>query len=135
MKNLNRISKFWYRPWAGLLLIRVAAGLMFINHGWMKFSNMTATVAFMGSLGIPAWLAYLVPAVELLGGIMLVAGILTRAAAVGTGLVALFAFILVTLPKRGLSGSELELLLTAVSFGIVLSGSGRARLLHVFEHD
>jgi putative oxidoreductase len=135
MKQLNRLSRFWYRPWAGLLLIRVALGLIFISHGWMKFNNVAGSVRFLGSVGVPEWLAYLVMLVEVVGGVMLIAGLFTRAAAVATGVVALFAFCLVKFPAGGLSGSELELLLAAGSFGIALAGSGRARLLHVFEHD
>jgi uncharacterized membrane protein YphA (DoxX/SURF4 family) len=132
---LNTVSRFCYRPWLGLLLIRVSVGLIFIHHGFMKFENMTGTVGFMATLGVPAWLAYLVMLVELVGGVMLVAGVFTRAAAVATAIVAFFAFVLVSGPKGGFAGSEFELLLAAVSLGIAFVGSGRARLMHVFEHD
>jgi uncharacterized membrane protein YphA (DoxX/SURF4 family) len=135
MQHLNRFSRFCYRPWLGLLLIRVAVGLIFIHHGWTKFENVPGTIHFMGLLGVPAWLAYLVMTVELVGGAMLVAGVLTRAAAVATGIVALVAFSIAVFPMRGFFGGELELLLAFVSFGLALAGSGRARLLHVFEHD
>jgi len=135
IKTLNRVSRFWYRPWAGLLLIRVGVGLIFINHGWMKLNNVAATVTFMGGLGIPEWLAYVVMIVELVAGAMLVAGILTRAAAVATAIIALFAFLLVGFPSGGLTGSELELMLLAGSLAVILAGSGKARLLHLFEHD
>jgi uncharacterized membrane protein YphA (DoxX/SURF4 family) len=135
MHQLNRFSRFCYRPWLGLLLIRIAVGLIFIHHGLMKFQNVQGTLGFMGHLGVPAWLAYAVMTVELVGGAMLVAGILTRAAAVATGIVAFVAFAIAVEPTRGIAGGELELLLSAVSFGIALVGSGRARLLHVFEHD
>ena len=135
IKSLNRISKFWYRPWAGLLLIRVVTGLIFINHGWMKLGNVDGTVAFMGGLGVPEFVVYLVILVEIVGGAMLIAGVLTRAAAVATGIVAIFAFCLVTFPAAGIKGSELERLLAAASLGIALVGSGRARIVHLFEHD
>lgn len=135
MQQIHKFSRFCYRPWLGLLLIRIAVGLIFIHHGLMKFQNVEGTLGFMGHLGVPVWLAYLVMIVELVGGAMLVAGVLTRAAAVATGIVALFAFVLVINPMKGVAGGELELLLSAVSFGLALVGSGKARLLHVFEHD
>jgi uncharacterized membrane protein YphA (DoxX/SURF4 family) len=135
MHQINKFSRFCYRPWLGLLLIRVGLGLIFIHHGFMKFQNIEGTLRFMSMLGVPHWLAWAAMTVELVGGAMLVAGVFTRAAAVATGIVALVAFFIAVEPTRGVAGGELELLLAAVSFGIALAGSGRARLLHVFEHD
>jgi putative oxidoreductase len=135
MHQLNRFSRFCYRPWLGLLLIRVAVGLIFVHHGLMKFDNISGTVGFMSHLGIPAPLAYLAMTIELLGGLMLIAGVFTRAAAVATGIVGLVAAFIAVVPMRGIAGAELELLLSAASFGLALVGSGRARLLHIFEHD
>ena len=43
----------------GMLLLRLATGIIFIAHGWAKFSDMTGTVAFFGHLGMPSILAYL----------------------------------------------------------------------------
>jgi uncharacterized membrane protein YphA (DoxX/SURF4 family) len=135
MDSLIVVSRFWYRPSLGTLLIRVATGLIFFHHGWMKLQNVAGAVGFLGVLGVPAWLAYLVIAVEVVGGIMLVFGVATRAAAVATGIVALVAFLIAVVPQRGIAGGELELLLSAVSFGIALSGAGGYRLVHIFEHD
>ena len=66
---------------------------------------------------------------------MLIFGVVTRAAAVATGLVALFAALLAVMPKGGFFGAEFELLLAAVSFGLALNGSGKYRMMHLFEHD
>ncbi len=135
MNQLIRFSRFCYRPSLGLLLIRVAVGAIFMHHGFMKYQNIAGTVGFMGTLGIPAPLTYIAIFTELVGGAMIILGVFTRVAAVGTGIVALVAFQLAVAPKRGFAGGEFELLLAAVSFGLALIGSGRCRLANIFEHD
>jgi steroid delta-isomerase-like uncharacterized protein len=69
-------------PYATLLL-RLTLGVVFIAHALVKVLVLTmpGTVAFFVQHGFPGWTAYVVCAVELLGGIALVAGIYTRAIA------------------------------------------------------
>lgn len=135
MEKLLKLSRQWYRPELGLLLIRVVTGMIFINHGWMKFQDILGIVDFFDTLGLPALLVYVVAIVELVGGLMLVFGVVTRAAAVALGIVALFAALLAVIPRKGFSAAEFELLLAAVSFGLALIGSGKHRMMHLFEHD
>lgn len=61
-------------------LLRVTMGAMFIAHAWMKIALFTpaGTVAFFESLGFPGFLAYVVIAAELLGGIALILGLWSR---------------------------------------------------------
>lgn len=65
------------------LVLRVALGTMFIAHALLKYFVFTlpGTAQFFGSLGLPGALGYVVFAVELVGGILLVAGVRTRAVA------------------------------------------------------
>jgi putative oxidoreductase len=70
-------------PYAALLL-RVSLGVMFIAHSlWLKLFVFTlpGTAQFFGSIGLPPALAYVVFALEALGGVALVLGIATRAVA------------------------------------------------------
>jgi putative oxidoreductase len=62
------------------LVMRVGLGTMFVAHALLKIFVFTipGTVQFFQSLGLPAALAYLTIAAELIGGLMLVAGIKTR---------------------------------------------------------
>lgn len=62
------------------LVMRLGLGVMFIAHALLKVFVFTlpGTVQFFQSLGLPAALAYLTIAAELIGGLMLVAGIKTR---------------------------------------------------------
>ena len=67
----------------GTALLRISLGLLFIAHGAIKLFVFTpaGTVGYFGSLGLPAILAYVTIAAELLGGLALVLGIYTRAVA------------------------------------------------------
>ncbi len=62
------------------LLLRVAMGVLFVLHAWMKIAIFThaGTAGYFESIGLPAVLAYVTIAVELLGGLALIAGIATR---------------------------------------------------------
>lgn len=61
-------------------LLRVSMGALFVAHASLKIFVFTpaGTVAYFASLGLPAPLAYLVMAAELLGGIALLVGFQTR---------------------------------------------------------
>lgn len=68
----------------GALLLRVSLGVMFLVHSlYLKLVVFTlpGTVKFFESLGLPAFATHLTIAVEAIGGLMLVAGFRTRAAA------------------------------------------------------
>lgn len=67
----------------GALLLRLALGIMFIAHALLKYLVFTlpGTAAFFDSLGLPGFLAYLVFAAELVGGVLLVLGVYARAVA------------------------------------------------------
>ena len=65
------------------LLLRLALGTMFIAHALLKYFVFTlpGTAQFFGSLGLPGMLAYVVFAAELVGGLLLILGVRTRAVA------------------------------------------------------
>ena len=61
-------------------LLRVSMGVLFFAHAWLKIVIFTpaGTAAYFGSLGLPPALAYVVIAMELLGGIALILGLWSR---------------------------------------------------------
>jgi putative oxidoreductase len=66
--------------WAATLL-RVSLGVMFLAHSVvLKYFTFTlaGTAQFFQSIGLPAFLAYVVFAVEAVGGVLLLLGIKTR---------------------------------------------------------
>jgi putative oxidoreductase len=70
----------------GDTLLRVALGLMFIAHSVvLKYFTFTlaGTAQYFSSIGLPAPLAYVVFALEAIGGVLLVLNIATRWVALG----------------------------------------------------
>ncbi|HKB57350.1 MAG TPA: DoxX family protein [Lacunisphaera sp.] len=65
---------------AAALLLRLALGVMFLAHAWLKIKVFTpaGTAQYFKSLGLPGELAYLTIAAEVGGGILLILGIETR---------------------------------------------------------
>ena len=71
---------------AGATLLRVALGVMFIAHSVvLKYLTFTlaGTAQYFVSIGLPGFLAYVVFALEAVGGVLLVLGIRTRWVALG----------------------------------------------------
>lgn len=66
-------------PYAALIL-RASMGILFIAHGLTKLLVFTpaGTAGYFVSLGLPAWLAYLVILLEVVGGLMLIVGLRVR---------------------------------------------------------
>ena len=66
-------------PYAALVL-RLSLGLMFVAHALLKLFVFTlpGTAKFFQSMGLPGPLAYAVFAAELIGGVLLIAGVGTR---------------------------------------------------------
>ncbi|WP_067462347.1 DoxX family protein [Actinomadura macra] len=119
-------------PDAGLLIGRLALGVVFIAHGWQKLNDVghAGVTAMFDGLGIPmpGVAATFSTWVELIGGIALIAGVLLPVA--GLLLVADMAgaFWYVHMDK-GLfvdkGGYELVLALGALALLLALAGGGR----------
>jgi putative oxidoreductase len=69
-------------PYASLVL-RISMGLLFLAHAGLKLFVFTpaGTAQFFGSLGLPPALAYVVIALEAVGGLALILGFYARIAA------------------------------------------------------
>jgi uncharacterized membrane protein YphA (DoxX/SURF4 family) len=108
----------------GLLILRLSLATIFIHQGWVHLANIHGTIAFFGKLGLPAFVAYLVGIVELVGGILALFGIWTRLAALG--FVAIMIGVFYSTPSHGgfLSGHDYEFALAGASLALSLLGSG-----------
>lgn len=119
----------------GVMALRVVVGITFVLHGWQKLAQigLPATAAFFDSLGVPAPLlsAAMVTAVELVGGVALILGFLSRWVAIPLALDMLAALLLFHLPKGFFAvagGFELVLLLLVALVTLALTGSGALAL-------
>lgn len=90
----SRIVAGWF-SWAGPLAVRITVGVVFMGTGWTKLHNLPAITRNFTALGIPApeILTPFVSGVEFAGGILLLAGLLTRFAAVPLMVVMVVAII------------------------------------------
>jgi putative oxidoreductase len=117
-----------------LILLRLAAGVVFFLHGVPKWLGLEGTTQFFASLGIPAagimapWVAF----VECAGGLALIAGAFTRYAGVLLAIDMAVAMLTFKFPKVGFIGplnqpgvgAELDLLLFAGSIVLAALGPG-----------
>ena len=67
------------------LVLRLSLGTMFIAHALLKYFVFTlpGTAQFFASLGLPGVLGYATFAAELVGGVLLIAGVQTRSRLAG----------------------------------------------------
>lgn len=138
MQALNTIMRRLHNPDLGLLLIRVALGVVFLYHGWTKVADMEPVIGFFGTLGFAPWLAYLVAWVETIGGVALIFGVFTRYAAIVLAVVALVALVKVHLPNGfsvSAGGYEFILVLLLGSIALVTMGEGKYSLGRLFKRS
>jgi putative oxidoreductase len=134
----------------GALILRLAAGAIFIPHGWPKVLGDGGATEFATDMAagynIPTFLGYIAAYSELIGAILLIVGLLTRLDALllaGTMFVATF---IVQLPDAlyevppgaikafvAMKGIELPLAMFAICAAMVLIGPGRVSLDHVLR--
>ncbi|MBK0421143.1 DoxX family protein [Leucobacter sp. CSA2] len=122
----------------GLLILRVAAGVIFAAHGGQKLFEFTipGTTASFEDMGVPAagLIAPAIAILEFVGGILLALGGLTRIVALLLTLDMLGAIVTVHAPlgfwvQSG--GIEFVALLGAAALALAAAGAGRISLDHL----
>jgi putative oxidoreductase len=119
-----------------LLIMRLALGAVMVAHGYQNlFRHLHEHVRFVASLGIPAWLGYVSYFAEFAGGLLVLVGLFTRAAAF-----ALCIDLIVAIWKvnwhNGLTGDhgyEFPLALATLAFALIFLGGGPIAMDHVFH--
>jgi len=121
LNSLNRLQPF------ALLVLRLVLGAIMIAHGYKKvFGGFHGHQQFVGSLGIPAWMAYLSAGTEFFGGIAIVLGLFTRFVALAF-LIEMAVAIVKVHWKNGLTGQggyEFPLALATIAFALMCYDGG-----------
>lgn len=128
MRYLDRLHPL------ALLVMRLALGVVMVAHGYHKvFGGLHHHVQFVASLGLPGWTAYLSAFAEFFGGLLVLIGLFTRAAAL-----AIFVDMVVAIDKvhfhnglMGPTGYEFPLALAALAFALIFLGGGPIAFDHV----
>lgn len=115
-----------------LLLLRIGVGIIFIHAGWGKVTGIEGTQGFFGNIGIPApvIMAWFVALLELVGGIMLVAGLKVRIPALLLAITMLVAILTTKLGGDDIfRAMRLDLILMFASLALALTGAGRLAVM------
>jgi len=110
-----------------LLVLRVVLGTIMIAHGYGKvFGGFSHVHDMVQHIGFPGWMAYLLAATEFFGGILIIAGLLTRFVAV-----AMLIDMSVAIWKihwhnglKGPGGFEFPMSVAAIAFALIFFGAG-----------
>lgn len=116
-----------YYEWS-MLVLRVALGVIFLAHGIQKISGFDGILKFFSSIGLPVAVAYMVTAIETVGGAFLILGLFTRLSAVGISAVLLGSIFTVMLSKGFVGGYDFNISLLAAAVALILSGSNTLSL-------
>ena len=114
----------------GLLPIRIMAGVTFVAHGLPKFFGVSQGYGFFQSVNLPPELFVPIALLEVIGGLAILLGILTRIASALLVIEMLGAVLTVKLPKGFIGGYEFELLLIAICLSLVIMGPGKISIEH-----
>nr|WP_210491151.1 DoxX family protein [Patulibacter sp. SYSU D01012] len=120
----------------GLLALRLVLGAVFVAHGAQKLfgawggGGISGTGQAFEAVGLSPGepLAALAGTGELVGGVLLALGLLTRLGALSVGTSMVVAIVAMHLPGPFLGGYELPLALLAAAFAVMLVGPGRLSL-------
>ena len=108
----------------GILVLRLAIGIVFLMHGIEKLADIHGTTAFFAHLGLGAFSAWTIAIIETISGIGLILGFWTQIAAL---LIA--TEMLVIILWLNWAGSfehyNLEFIILAATIAIACTGSGK----------
>ena len=119
--------------------MRIALGAIMVTHGYHKvFGGLHHHAQIVSSLGFPAWMGYLSAFTEFLGGLLVLAGLFTRAAAFAICINLGVAIWKVHL-HNGLIGTpdhpgfEFPLAVAALAFALIFFGGGSIAIDHILR--
>ena len=121
MKSLNVLQP------VGLLVLRIALGIIFFSHGYPKVAHLGAGMQdFFIQHGLPGYFVYISGVLEVFGGMLLVLGLFTRVAALALAIEMVVAIWKVHSSHGYLAVHEYEfpLVLATACFALSTVGAG-----------
>ncbi len=109
----------------GLLPIRIMAGMVFIAHGIPKFYDTSGGYGFFQSINLPPELFIPIALLEVIGGLAILFGILTRISSALFIIEMIGAIVTAKLSKGFVGGYEFELLLISICLTLLILGPGK----------
>ncbi len=128
MRYLDRMQPL------ALFVMRLALGAIMVGQGYHKvFGGLQHHAQLVASLGLPAWLSYFSSFGEFLGGLLVLVGLFTRAAAFVICIDLSVAIWKVHFHNglMGNGGYEFPLALATLAFALIFFGGGPMAFDHV----
>lgn len=116
--------------------MRLSLGIIIVAHGYQNtFRHLHDHVHLVASLGLPVWLGYVSSFTELLGGLLILAGFFTRAAAFAVCIDLVVAIWKVNWHNglMGDHGYEFPLAISTIAFALIFFGGGTMAIDHVLR--
>ena len=113
--------------------LRITVGVLFIVHSIGKFD--TSSKEFFSSVGLPADMAVLIGLLELIGGILIVTGVLTRIASslLAIEMLGVMLYVKKLQAFSGKGGLEIDLLAFAILLTVMVLGPGKISISHIIK--
>jgi putative oxidoreductase len=133
MRYLDRMQAL------ALLAMRLTLGVIMIAHGSQKvFGGLHQFAQTVHGMGLPAWLGYVASFTEFLGGLAILVGFFTRAAAFAVCIDLIVAIWKVhwhqgLLISGGRMGYEFALSAATIAFALIFFGGGPIAIDHVLR--
>lgn len=119
---LHRVNR-WCAKIPGTFILRLTLGGIFLFHGITKLMDMESTIAFFATIGISAFITWVVALVETIGGILVILGIKVRLSAVLLAFIMAYVILFVK-NGQGFYAMELDIVLLGLALGVASLGCG-----------
>jgi putative oxidoreductase len=131
---------FGYLQSFTLLFIRLAVAYGFYEPSMIKWANLEVTATWFRELGIPlsTFFAFVTASFELIGVVLLVAGLFTRLISVPLIIIMIIAILTVHLANgfsAGANGIEIPLYYLLFLSILATHGAGKFSLDEIFNHE
>ena len=105
--------------------LRIMVGITFLAHRVPSLADFGQVQGFVGRVGLPPELAFVIATLEIGGAIAMFVGIITRITAVLYIILMLSTALVVKLSRGFLGGFEVDLLLLVMAVSLLITGPGR----------